>query len=71
MERLSFSSISFHQLTSLIAIREEVDDSQFDGWLIQDPTTNDETNEFLLSLASRHRKNIEYGYANTLLRLNQ
>ncbi len=62
MERLSFSSISFHQLTSLIAIREEVDDSQFDGWLIQDPTTNDETNEFLLSLASRHRKNID-GYS--------
>lgn len=62
MERLSFSNISYHQLTSLVAIHEEVDDSQFNGWLVHDPTTDFETNEFLLSLASRHRKNID-GYS--------
>ena len=62
MERLSFSNISYHQLTSLVAIREEVDDSQFNEWLIHDPVTDEDTNGFLLSLSSRHRKNID-GYS--------
>lgn len=59
---LSSSSITYRQLQSLVTIREEVDDSKFDGWIAPDPKLAASTREFLDHLSARHRKNID-GYS--------
>ncbi len=59
---LSFSTITYARLQTLVPIEEQIDDDRFSGWIPEVAEVDESTSRFLADLTTRHRKNID-GYS--------
>ncbi len=59
MNKLTFSTVTYAELKQIVDLNEEVDDSKFADWLCEGQILDSSDAEFLIDLASRHRKNID------------
>ncbi len=58
MDKLTFSTVTFVELSRVVSLTVEVNDDKFAEWLPEQPELDSETISFLSKLAHRHRKNL-------------